>query len=377
MNLQAIMGRNQQGICFVSKSVSFSDYVTISSKHQIVISEIRKSEKVPEGSIVIDSRLWFSLDISQDKLVSVKNHEAVPKIHTLTLIATSVNPEIPHHEVVEEMRNRIDDFKDDLHGLVVRVGQKIPVPRVDVEITISEIAPISSDGYAQIDWDNVFKFVISPGSVCPPFNLSCVIDCGASSHKKDIFQVIDGVSNLVSRFDAVTTLIVNLLETILIQKDSHLLSMICFSSHLDIMHTFDSITGAETAVSSIESPDIIEIVKEWFYEKLEVHRTEPSNPCIGLEKGIDLAKIQHKMNNHPTIVLFFSSGSYSEGRNPVFCSQTNHNRISVCTIGIGEHADQELLQGIAESGKGVHQDYVNLEQIPKIISKIKEFISGI
>lgn len=377
MNMKAIQGRNQRGISFVSKSVNSQRFAEIQYSHLSVLSEILHSEKVPEGVIVIDSRLWSFLGLTENQQVSLQPHDPIPKAHTLSLAAISTDSRTPHHKIAEDLWNRMDDFKDDLDGLIVQVGQKIPIPREQVELTVSEIAPESLDGYAQIHWDELLKLVLSRGIESPPFNLCCVIDCGAASRTKDVIDTSIGRPEMIPRYEAGISLISNLLRNLL-QDDSCLFSAIAFSTKLEVFHTYDSSTGEELSITTIESRDLIPEFEKWFRGLLETHRVEPSNPALGLERGIELAFSQKQQNSYASVILFLSSGTYSEGPNPVSCARLDDadENIVVIAIGVGENADQELLRGIAEAGKGIFHEYVILEQTPLIISDIQIFISN-
>ena len=94
---------------------------------------------------------------------------------------------------------------------------------------------------------------------------------------------------------------------------------------------------------------------------------KPSNPGLALNKGLDAASLLNEVNGLVTIVVFFSSGVYSAGQNPVkITRQAMANRpVKILCVSVGENSATDIMEAVAKEGNGF---VIQLDSVQKTSS---------
>ncbi|MDF1537522.1 MAG: VWA domain-containing protein [Candidatus Thorarchaeota archaeon] len=379
MKLKAIRGGNQRGYSFVSMGSSMTtEPVRITHGSESILTRLNESHRVPADLVVIDKRLYDSLDLEATTEVNIAPIEtALPKCTEMTLVVSSKR-DIDVKEVVKALSKRIEDMEEHLDGLILTIGQKLDLHPLGITIAVREMTPKSDElAAARVDWRSVLKVYLEADMGGKCFNLCLVTDLGAASKKSDIFlsssevQVVgDGV---VKRYEAADQLSRALLGILSTCEGEAFFSSVVYSDRTTVYRAFDPEDGIVKDISNIRSIGIAESHSDWLSEQIKEHSDKPSNPSEGLKAGIEKAEELRRRKAIPTLLVFLSSGTYSLGPNPVTMVRetlANTLGVSLICVGLGNRCEDSILTAIADSGGGM----VSLIKEISDISVVKDLI---
>jgi len=186
----------------VHPSVTTISTAQLSYEGVIVFTDIRTSERVASGSIVIDSRIFNELGCEEHSEVSLTAvPEAIPNSNELTLLVNSLEG-LENTKVVDALSGRVEDFKDYLDGLIVRMGQRIDIAELGIGLIVDNSKPTAEKlQVSRIMWDKLLKVNLTAQAELPScFNICCTVDVGASSSIEDV-EMEDGTAR-ITRFKA-------------------------------------------------------------------------------------------------------------------------------------------------------------------------------
>lgn len=368
LKLHVRRGRNQQGLSFLSSDVS-SGIFEMKLDERRVILDVRSSEKVPSGTVIIDSRISDLFGIPDDSEVflnPVSNKQpSCTEVH-LGVVSTRG---LDNEKVARAMSKRIDDFREYLEGLIIFEGQSFTIEDFGINLYVFSLNPKdSSTGSAQITWDQLLKIHLAPMD-SRPFNLCILVETAAASQIVDV-ATHDGQ---ISRLQAIRYAISTLEQKLTLQKDM-LFSGFAFSDEIVIFRTFDSQTGEETGVSTFHSPSLLRSFGEWITEFASGNEKSPSNPGEALKQGLAIASSHTEINGLQTAILFFSSGVYSAGQNPVKIARTvgNSEKLVLFAISMGSGSVTDLMEAVAEEGGGAFIHIDRDEKTETIVETIEK-----
>ncbi|MFW9794710.1 MAG: hypothetical protein ACFFEE_10435, partial [Candidatus Thorarchaeota archaeon] len=198
MNLQAIRGRNQQGFCFVSSDVSPGIY-HVEHQGRTMYAEVRFSEKVPNGTIIIDSRVSDILRVVDRSEILLKPlSSVVPTCNEIRLGVVSTK-DLDNEKVAHAMSKRIDDFQKYLDGLILHQDLELPISELGINLHILSMKPIdSTTKSARISWEELLKInLVSIDS--NPCNLCILVETAAATQITDV----DSFDQKITRHEAI------------------------------------------------------------------------------------------------------------------------------------------------------------------------------
>ena len=368
LKLRPKRGRNQQGICFVSADAIDSNIETceLSYKSNSVYSDIRGSDKVPEGVAVLDARIYDMLDCDDsDEIQLVALSDKIPictEIHLDVISERALENQTVTHAISE----RIDDFQDHFEGLVLRQGQELTITDLGVRFLVRSMSPTdSTTGAARIVWKHLLK--IHLGALeSHPTNLCIIVEVAAATQIADVqLGVDDGEPNYLTRHQAI-------LQTLEVMERSYQsyetdaqFAGIVFSDEVLTFTTFDSQTGEENQITNLHSSSLIGAFRKWVDTTLSEFSNRPSNPGAALTSGLEKAHSLNAKNSLLTTIVFFSSGVYSAGQNPVKITRTKVEDldVKVLSISVGEDSATDIMEAIAKEGSGIA---IHLDSVTKM-----------
>ncbi len=349
-----------------------SEPVRITHGSESVLTRLNESHRVPADLVVIDKRLYDSLNLEATTEVNIVPIEtALPNCSEITLTVSSKR-DIDVKEVVKALSKRIEDMEEHLDGLILTIGQKIDLHALGITIRVREMTPKSDAlAAARIDWRSVLKVYLEADMGGRCFNLCLVTDVGAASKKSDIFlsssevEVVgDGV---VKRYEAANQLSRSLLGILSTCEGEPFFSSVAYSDRTTVYRAFDSEDGIVKDISSMHSASIVESHSEWLSDQIREHSDKPSNPSEGLKVGIEKAEELRRRMSIPTLLVFLSSGTYTLGPNPVMVVKkllANTLGIHLICIGLGNRCEDSILTAIADSGGGTVALIKEISDIP-------------
>ena len=143
LKLRPKRGRNQQGLCFVSPETvdSTIDTCELICGSNSVYSDLRVSEKVPEGIIILDARIYDMLDCNDDE--EIRLTALTDKLPVCTEIHLDVISKraLQNHTVAHAISERIDDFQEHFEGLVLHQGQEFSLSELGVSFMVKSLSP--------------------------------------------------------------------------------------------------------------------------------------------------------------------------------------------------------------------------------------------
>ncbi|MGD9396503.1 MAG: VWA domain-containing protein [Candidatus Thorarchaeota archaeon] len=365
MKLRPRRGRNQQGFCFVSKETIDSKIETfeLTCGSNFVYSDIRGSDKVSEGVIILDSRIHDILDCDDaEEIQLVPLSDKIPVCKEIHLDVISERA-LENQTVAHAISERIDDFQDHFEGLVLRQGQELSISELGVSFLVRSMSPTdSTTGAARIVWKQLLK--IHLGAVeSQPTNLCIIVEVAAATQIIDVqLGADDGEPNYLTRHHA----ILQTLEAMERRYQSYEIDAqfagIVFSDEVLPFITFDPQTGEENEITNLHSSSLIGAFRKWVGTVLDEFSNRPSNPGAALRSGLEKAQSLCDKNGLPTTIVFFSSGVYSAGQNPVKVTRTNIEDLDVriLSISVGVDSATDIMEAIAKEGSGraIHLDSV-------------------
>ncbi|MFX1331066.1 MAG: hypothetical protein ACFE9W_05900 [Promethearchaeota archaeon] len=368
MELEAIKGRKQRGISFVHPSVTTIATAQLSYGGVIVFSDIRTSERVASGSIVMDSRIFDELGCEEHSEVSLTAvPETIPDSNELSLLIYSLEG-LVNTKAVDALSKRIEDLKDYLDGLIVRMGQRIDIAELSVGFVVERLNPIAEQFQAsRIMWNQILKVNLTAQAELPScFNVCFAIDVGASSSIQDV-EMENGTGG-ITRFKAGLRAIEAILSSIR-ECDVNLVSAIAFGESSEQLTTSE---GSALQLSSESCQPIL----NWLSEQNNDRNDEPSNPGSALELSIEVARHLNSRNGLSTNVILISGGAFTSGRNPVNMAR----KIGACedilitSVALGVESDRDLMQAIANAGNG---SLIHIDQFKDITQAIEGIFNRI
>ncbi|MHA2433393.1 MAG: hypothetical protein ACXADO_09225 [Candidatus Thorarchaeota archaeon] len=365
MELTAIRGRNQKGISYVHEDEASLDHqlavVTYSGAR--VHTDVRSSDKVPSKSMILDSRLFDALDCKESSSVEITIVDvSIPMCSEISLYVESIAG-LNSRKVVEAVSRRIEDFKEHLDGLVLRVGQAVSIPELKLRLIVEDIHPVAdAPQAARVSWRNVLKINLtpfepdtSPGRLC--FNMCIVSDVGAASKITDILEDEETSSsgavdheNRLTRNRATLLVITHLLAL----PNNHEQSLVASIAYAEKAVSFSTTDlPDDNGILSFSSKSLGSL-GSWVSAEFAEHSSEPSNPGAGLLEGLKTAEELTSDNGLKTAVVLLSGGAFSAGQNPVSVVRGAKigDRVKVFCIGLGVESDHELLEAIANAVNG-------------------------
>jgi len=354
LKLRVRRGRKQQGLSFASADVSSGIFEMKFDEKRAVV-DVRSSEKVPSGTIIIDSRISDIFGIDDDcEVLLTQVSGTLPSCTEIHLGVVSTRG-LDNEKVARAMSKRIDDFKEFLDGLILFEGQSFTITEFGINLNVLSMSPQeTSTSAAQIIWDQLLRIHLAPMDL-QPFNLCVLVETAAATQIADVASD-DGQ---ISRLQAIVQAISKLEQKLTLHKEM-LFSGFAFSDEITIFRTFDSQTGEETGVSTLHSPALLRLYNEWIQEFASKNEKSPSNPGEALKQGLAIASSHTETNRLQTALLLFSSGVYSAGQNPVKIVRTAGvpDEVVVIAVSVGSNSVTDIMSAVAEEGGGafIHLD---------------------
>lgn len=379
MILLARQGRNQQGICFVSsdilgQSIEASKLASTSSS---LYADVRTSKKVPEGIIVLDTRVFEMLNCKDGEEIELDVLNITLPFCTEIHLDVISNRELENHTIAQAISRRIEDFKDHFEGLVLKQGQQFSLAELGVTFVVRHLDPTEpTTNAARIKWKNLLK--IHLGAVeFQPSNLYIISEVAAATQIADIkMNVDDGNEKYITRHQAILEILQGIQLNLPKNSNDAQFAGIAFSDEVVPFTTFDSQTGKESEISTLFSSMLLGAFGSWIDALLDRYSDRPSNPGAALKYGLDRAQAMSEINGLPTIIILFSSGVYSAGQNPVKVTRINlgDKHVKFLTISMGKNSATDIMEAIAKEGKGttIHMD--DGEKMKLIVDSINRML---
>jgi len=381
LKLRAKRGRNQQGLCFVSTDTSNLSTTTCELVYNSnsVFSDIRDSTKVPKGTIVLDARIYDMLHCSDEDEISVIG--VADKIPTCTEIHLDIVSKrgLQNHAVVQAVSQRIDDFQEHFEGLILKTRQEFMISDLGISFMVRFLSPTDSvTRAARISWKNLLK--IHLGALeSQSSNLCIIVEVAAATQVADVRSNVDiEDDSYISRHEA----ILHCLEAIEMKFSGYSndaqFAGIVFSDKVLPFITFNSYTGEEAETTSLHSSSLIGAYRKWVNTTLGEFSNSPSNPGIALERGLEIAHMLSGAQGLPTAIIFFSSGFYSAGQNPVKVTRKNlgDRAIRILCISVGEDSATDIMDAIAKEGNGLSIHMSTTDKMDLVVDAINDMISS-
>jgi hypothetical protein len=149
-----------------------------------------------------------------------------------------------------------------------------------------------------------------------------------------------------------------------------------FSNEVLPFITFNTQTGNEEESTSIDSPSLIGAFRKWVDTALDEFVERPSNPGAALKRGLEIAQSLSENNGLMTTIVFFSSGVYSAGQNPVKVTRKNvgDQSVRVITISVGDDSAVDIMDAIAKEGNGTSFHMDSEERVRMIVDSINDMM---
>ncbi len=381
LKLHAKRGRNQQGLCFVSTDALDASVATCELRcdSYSIYSDLRESMKVPEGIVILDARIYDMLHCSDEDEISITLLS--DKIPTCTEIHLDIisKRDIQTHTVAQAISKRIDDFQEHFEGLILQTGQEFTISDLGITFVVGSLSPTDpTTNAARIIWKNLLK--IHLGALeSQPSNLCIIAEVAAATQITDV-QMRDNVEagTTVSRHNAILQALSTIESKFNAYGNGAQFAGVAFSDEVLSFITFDSQTGEEAETTALDSSSLIGAFRKWLDTVLDEFSNRPSNPGAALKHGLEKAKSLKEMNELPTTVVFFSSGVYSAGQNPVKVTRMNlgEQAVRFLCISVGEDSAKDIMEAIAKEGNGksIHMD--SDDSMDSIVNAINDLMTS-
>lgn len=330
-----------------------------------VYADIRTSERVDSGSIIIDSRIFDELACkAQCEIILAAFPEEIPNCNEISLLVDFLDG-AENAKALDTFSNRIEDLKDYLDGLILKVGQRIEIINLGLRLVVDDMKPFDPNlQISRVIWKNLLKVNLNALDDVPScFNMCFTIDVGASSMIEDIG--IDDASIRRTRLEVGLNVIEEFLSSSRECPDA-LVTAVAFA---DSPYKMEFGEGGLLRLNS----ESYQQIHDWVSARNGDHRDEPSNPGEALEFSLDLASELNAQNGLPTLILLISGGAFTSGRNPVGVARViaASNGISVSCVSLGIKSDLDLMEAIADAGNG---RLIHIGHFKDVKSVIKGFI---
>ncbi|MFW9788273.1 MAG: vWA domain-containing protein [Candidatus Thorarchaeota archaeon] len=375
MKLRARRGRNQQGLCFVpSDSVVPSiETCKISTETNSTYSDIRISAKVPDGIIIFDSRVFDLLGCDEGDEVTVIPLSVNPPLCTEIHLDVVSNRDLQTHTIATAISKRIDDFQEHFDGLVLQLGQELVLPELRVALVVRSMKPLdTSTQLARIRWSELIK--IHLGAVeHQPSNLCIIAEVAAATQIADVQNQENNDGESISRHQAIISALEVVEQHLIYDKNLRFMG-IAFSDEVHPFITFDSETGDEKEITTLDSASLIAAFRNWFDTALDEYSNRPSNPGAALKYALDRSSALNEGNSFPSTIILFSSGVHSAGQNPVKMTRTNigDQATKLLCVSVGESSAADIMSAIAKEGNGIAIHLTSVDRMNLVVDALNE-----
>jgi hypothetical protein len=313
------------------------------------------------------------LDCSEDDEVYLEVLSDTIPICTEIHLDIISKRDLQNHTIADAISKRIDDFQEHFDGLILQSGTEFEIAELGISFVVRALNPTDpSSNAARISWKNLVK--IHLGALeSKPSNVCFIVEIAAATQIADVR--ID--SDVMTRHQAILHALTIIEERFSGYRTDAEFSGIVFSDELQPFITFDSQTGEETETTYLDSSSIFGAFRRWVDTNLEEFSKKPSNPGAALMKGLEMAQSMNERNGLSTIIVFFSSGVYSAGQNPVKVTRTNFGEQSVriLSISMGEDSAKDIMEAIANEGNGSSFIIDSDDQIVSVVDAINELMT--
>jgi len=302
------------------------------------------------------------------------------KIPTCTEIHLDIisKRDLQNHTVAHAISKRIDDFQEYFEGLILRAGQRFEVSDLRISFVVRSLSPTSPlINASRISWKNLLKIHLETLEF-KPSNLCIIAEVAAATQIADVQTNADSENVLyISRHKAILQILSSIEKNFSVfGSDAQFIGLV-FSDEVLPFITFDSQTGDETETTSLHSSSLIGAFRKWIDSTVDEFSNRPSNPGAALKYGLEKAQSMNERNNLPTTIVFFSSGIYSTGKNPVKVTRTNlgNTSVRVLSISVGEDSAKDIMEAIAKEGNGISIHMNNESMIDSILDAITDMMT--
>ncbi|RLI57813.1 MAG: hypothetical protein DRO87_02605 [Candidatus Thorarchaeota archaeon] len=344
MDLQALRGRNQRGICFASSHDSLSPGVySLSHLANKTLADVRVSERVNSGTIVLDSRVYDLLACRDTCIVSLSPVSSnVPIVKELGVRIESTKG-LDSTKIADAISQRVNDLRDDFDGLILQSGQELAVERLALRFFITDVRPT---GPSRVEWSHLERLLIEAKPVVKPCNVVVTMEIGGAARVED---AVLGSSTGLSRIDVFVASLSEFIRKFDQLGNEQLFGGFAFSDEVVQFEFYDPMTGAPQEYAPLLSKSPIEAYLEWVKGLLPDHDRAPSDLGDAISDSIELAQRMTKENGLPSVVMLFSSGVFSAGPNPVKSARRGQDqenlKLALVTAGGGSQLDILLAVG--------------------------------
>ncbi|TFG33964.1 VWA domain-containing protein [Candidatus Thorarchaeota archaeon] len=379
MILRAKQGRNQRGLCFGSSNESGLESAAFVLSHRgtQLFADVRLSDKVPEGLLVIDDRIFRYLGCSDNSEVRLTLESGeIPYCSELRL-AVSSTKNVDNNAIADAISKRVNDLQDDFEGLILQIGQELVIERLGICFQVLSFFPKNEVfSAARIAWNHLEEIHLDPKDKATRFNLCCVVEVGAAAQQADIDNgPSSDTSHKQMRYKAAIAAIESLAENYSNYDSSTQFCGFAYSDEAVAYQFYDSQTGESIHSSSLHSPSVLIAFVEWLRSIISSHEDKTSNPGDALRIAIEVASTFQDLNNYPTIILFCSSGVHSAGPNPVKTVKRSigNSKLMIFSLNLGLDRNLELMEAIAgiTNGKAFSVKKMNdVNQVPYLLNEL-------
>jgi hypothetical protein len=182
----------------------------------------------------------------------------------------------------------------------------------------------------------------------------------------------------ISRHDAILQSLEAIEKNFCCYGNDAKFSGLVFSDRVQPFITFDSHTGEEAETTSLHSSSLISAYRKWLDTIRDEFSSSPSNPGIALQRGLELAQMLSEDQGLPTTIIFFSSGIYSAGQNPVKVTRINlgDQIVRILCVSVGEDSATDIMDAIAKEGNGLSIHMNTMEKMGLFVDAINDIITG-
>lgn len=339
-----------------------------------IYCDIRESGKIPEGLIILDSRVFDILHCSEEDDIEIVSVPAdIPTCNEIQLDVIS-RRDIHNQAVAQAISQRIDDFQEHFEGLILQPGQEFELSELGISFVVRSMNPIGSQTKAaRIVWKNLLK--ISLGTLdTKPSNLCLIIEVAAATQIADVSMGSDATTRHQAILNTLSTL-----ESKLSRYNKEIqFAAYAYSDEVIPFVTFNSQSGEESEVTSLDSPSLVKAFRKWIDTSLDEFLRNPSNPGLAIKIGLEKAQTLSELNGFPTTIVFFSSGVYSAGQNPVMVTRKNKGDkdVKFLAISVGADSATDIMDAIAKEGHGTSIHLDSDDVIDTIVDKINDMVKG-
>ena len=379
LKLRPKRGRNQQGLCFVSTDLfdSTTNTYQLTCKSNSVFSDVRSFPKVPRDVIILDARIFDQLACSEEDEVELLPEKNEFPICTEIHLGVVSRRGLENQTVAQAISKRIDDFQEHFDGLILGVGQEVSLPELGISLLIKSMSPVEpTRNAARINWNRLAKIHLN-AIESKPSNLCFIVEVSAATQIKDV-RVDAAEDTYITRHQAILESL-EIIEERLQPQQTAKFAGIIFSDKVVPFITFDSKTGEETQITDLHSASLIGSFRNFLEGTISEFSQKPSNPGLALNQGLDTAGLLNEANGLVTVVVFFSSGVYSAGQNPVkITRRTMTNKpVKILCISVGENSATDIMEAVAKEGNGFAIQLDNVQKTSSIADAITEIANNL